>query len=440
MRVLLPLIAALVPLIIAPELSFYFDITPKAVALLTGMALALILWSGELPRAGTARTVAFLLIAEIAWLALATAFSSNPAVSFSGGAWRRFGFMTHAAVLGFAVMVISDCAGRPERAMSYLRVVALAGLPIAFYGILQHFGMDPWLASIAYRAGEGPFMIVRPPSTLGHASYFGTYLLYVVFAGVALVLASERRAWRAVGVCAILAASAAILFSGTRAAIAGVAVGAVLLLIRVPSLRSKAALAGGLITVTALLGFVISPAGAGIRSRIHWSLEEPLGGARPLLWRDSLRMAATHPGAGYGPETFTAEFPRYQSVALSRAYPDFQHESPHNLLLDTLLEQGVPGLLLFCAVVGIVLVAGISWERRVCCSGGSVGGPGGGAGSAAVQRAHDFDGAAAVPDGGAGGGVGCSRGSAEADGRVAASVVGDSGTGDADICSAAGGG
>ena len=41
-------------------------------------------------------------------------------------------------------------------------------------------------------------------------------------------------------------------------------------------------------------------------------------------------------------------------MSLSRAYPDFQHESPHNVFLDSLVAQGIPGLLLF---VGIAVLA-----------------------------------------------------------------------------------
>ena len=91
----------------------------------------------------------------------------------------------------------------------------------------------------------------------------------------------------------------------------------------------------------------VSPAGQGLRSRIHWSLEEPLGGARPLLWRDTIRMGGYRLAAGYGPETFGPNFPSINPSALARAYPDFQHESPHNVFLDALVSQGIPGLLLF---------------------------------------------------------------------------------------------
>jgi tetratricopeptide (TPR) repeat protein len=45
-----------------------------------------------------------------------------------------------------------------------------------------------------------------------------------------------------------------------------------------------------------------------------------------------------------------ASFARYQSADLSRAFPDFYHESPHNIFLDALVSQGVAGPLLLLAL------------------------------------------------------------------------------------------
>ena len=86
--------------------------------------------------------------------------------------------------------------------------------------------------------------------------------------------------------------------------------------------------------------FFFSPAGLKLRARLHWSIEDARGGARLLLWRDSLQMSAQRPLAGFGPETFATEFPRFESIQLASAYPDFYHESPHNMFLDALAAQG----------------------------------------------------------------------------------------------------
>jgi len=118
------------------------------------------------------------------------------------------------------------------------------------------------------------------------------------------------------------------------------------------------AIAAGLCAVG--LAFYFSPAGLQLRARSHWALEDPRGGARLWLWRDSLRMASQRLVVGFGPETFGLEFPRYQSVELSRAYPDFYHESPHNIFLDALVSQGIPGLGI---LAGFVVVAWFAARR-----------------------------------------------------------------------------
>src|SRR5713226_3105245 len=126
MRFLHPLTAALVLLTILPSFSFYFDITPKIVILLLGTACSLLLWNGTLP---TGR-IPVLLALQGAWLAIATAFSTHPALSTHGGNWRRFGLISYLAVLAYSLLVMVDCAGKADRSVWFIRAVVLAGLPI----------------------------------------------------------------------------------------------------------------------------------------------------------------------------------------------------------------------------------------------------------------------------------------------------------------------
>ncbi len=346
----------LTPLLILPGFSFYYDVTPKIAIVLIGAAIGLLLFVRDSSFAGARRLWAnplgrwfcLMALAQVASLLLSTFFSSNPALSWNGGNWRRFGFVSQCAVIVLGFLIAVSCSDSGLRVL--LRAAAAAGTAAALYGISQYFGADPLLPSASYHIGEGAMTIVRPPSTLGHADYFAGYLLYVVFLGAALVAAEEnsatkpKAAWKALGAAAMVAGSAAIVLSGTRGALVGLAAGAVSLWIwKRPRFTSRhAAIAAGLCGVA--LMFYFSPAGLKLRARSHWELEDLRGGARLWLWRDSLRMASQRLLIGYGPETFSAEFPRYQSVELSRAFPDFYHESPHNILLDALVSEGVPGL------------------------------------------------------------------------------------------------
>ena len=97
MHYLVPLVVALIPLVIAPGLLSYFDITPKIVILLFGVSIGLLYWREN------QRNVRGLLSMRLgkwfagllgaAWLAaaIATALSLHPELSLNGGNWRRFG-------------------------------------------------------------------------------------------------------------------------------------------------------------------------------------------------------------------------------------------------------------------------------------------------------------------------------------------------------------
>jgi O-antigen ligase len=335
----------LIALILAPGFFFYFDITPKLIVLLL-LAAA----SGAGLRPALRSAFSILILLALLSLALSTALSPMPAISAFGSNWRRFGAVPQAAILLFAWWLFAQA----HRVLPMLRVIAAAGAVTALYGIAQYFGFDPVLPAAAYHIGEGVWTIVRPPSTLGYVSYFATWLLFVAF----LSLAIPGRLWKAVAALSVVA----MLFTGTRAAILGLAAGIAVWLFWRGWRVSWRTIAAAAAVLAAGVLFYYSPPGGQLRSRTRWFVEDPWGGARPLLWRDSLRMAAHRLPAGYGPETFTAQFPHHESSELARAYPDFAHESPHNIFLDALVAQGIPG---FLALAGLCALGFRSaWRAR----------------------------------------------------------------------------
>jgi O-antigen ligase len=352
MSYLLPGVAALASLLILPFWSFSFDVIPKVVVILAGSALALLHpRQVPVPRTATFKWFEILVAVQALAILLATLFSKHHVVSLVGSTWRRSGLFAEIAVLILAVTAAQFLATDRGRLRPFLRITVLAAFPVAIYGIVQYFGFDPFMPSSGYHFGEGRFMIVRPPATLGHATYLATYLLYVVFAGAALAQSETRRAWRAWAIATSGLAGFAIVLSGTRAALLGLLAGALFLVVR-KQLRWRWA-AGALVLLALIAALYVSPGGEKLRARVLWSSEDRLGGARLLLWRDTLRMSAGRWFTGYGPETFTLEFPPHQSLALARAFPEFYHESPHNIFLDALVSQGVLGLLALMALAGL---------------------------------------------------------------------------------------
>ncbi len=361
---LLPVTAALVILVLAPHAMFAFDVAPKVVVLVLGVAIALAVsrTPGLAATARTRRGKWFLGIValSVVSLVIATASSLDPDLSLFGTAWRRFGLLSNLAVILFAVLLAGHAAADPLAVPRFLKATSLAGLLSALYGILQYSSFDPILPAAAYHVGEGIWSIVRPPGTLGHASYYSTFLLYAVFASIALHSMEVGRRWRFVASASVAFGALAIVLSGTRGAILGLVIGAIALLLACrPPIRRTHVVVSGLIFVTGI-AFYFSPFGDQLRARARWSQEDAAGGARLLLWKDSLAMAASHPVFGYGPEVFTIEFPRHQSIELAQLYPDFYQESPHNVFLDALCGQGAVGL---AALIAVCTLSLSSWKR-----------------------------------------------------------------------------
>jgi len=359
MAIVLSAILVLLPLILAPHMLFYWDITPKIVVLVAGTATAVAVgwrdcsWPSHRAQSPELRILGWLLVAQAASLVLSTAFSTDPALSLGGSAWRRFGLIPQTALLVFTWLAAQYTAGNAHGCRLLLRVIVGAGIPAAIYGIAQYFGWDPLIDPAAYHIGDPPLTIVRPPGTLGYVSYFATYLLFVIFAGAVLGMIEELRVWKVAGAAAGALGAVALILTGTRAALVGLACGALFLALWLRPRMGRREIVAGVLAAAALTFFSFSAPGQMLRSRVRWFIEDPAGGARPLLWRDSLRMAGTRWMAGFGLETFSANFPRYQSAALARAYPGFYQESPHNIFVDALVEQGAPGLV---ALAGLTIL------------------------------------------------------------------------------------
>jgi O-antigen ligase len=360
-----PCVAAAIPLVIAPGFLYYYDVTPKVVLLYAGAAATLLLVS---PRRLLAHTPGrwFGALLAAAWISLliSSLFSVRTDLSIFGTNWRRFGLITQSALLLFVFAVaadlsVDDGSDRMKRTRAYLRASTLATILVALYGILQYFGWDPCLDPNSYHIGTGTGTIVRPPGTLGYVTYFANYLVFGAFQGLALRRLEDEAAWRWLGVVGVALAVTAIVLSGTRAAILALLAGALVILWkegRLPSMRTAGILAAAAAVV---VGFYFSPAGLPLRSRMRWFQDDPAGGARLYLWRDSLPLLGRHWLVGSGPETFSVEFPKVQSRDLSRAFPEFYHESAHNMFLDAGTAQGLPGLLILLAttVLGLRMKA-----------------------------------------------------------------------------------
>ena len=364
-RAILVVVLAATPLALVTGTFLSHDVIPKTILILTGAALLLFLlpqwWKGlgvlwDKPRG---RLFLLLVGAQFASLLVSTVFSERLPLSLAGTVWRRFGLIEQSAVLVIAIAVVCSAALWPVFVTTLLRAAVVCGGVAACYGILQYFNFDPFLDrslySIDYFGG-----VTRPPATMGHALYFSAYLVPIVFIAASLAGCDNSPLWRRIHTAVAVGACAAIVVSGTRSAVLALLGGGILFLWR----QSRDRIAGvswkyaavPAIAIGASAIFIVSPPGANLRHRLLQFRTET-GGPRLQMWRESPALIGEHPLLGAGPETFAAEFRRIQSAALSRAYPDFFNETPHNAFLDAACAQGIPGLLILAGIFALAFSA-----------------------------------------------------------------------------------
>ena len=362
---------AVTPLALVTGLFISHDVIPKLAMLALAAALLLILYPQWSPALRTLRErpegKIFLVLAgaQIVSLIVSTALSSQAPLSIAGTVWRRFGLIGQTCGLVVAIAVASLAASRPAWLTTFLRSVTVCGGLASVYGILQYFKIDPFLDpklySIDYFGG-----ISRPPATMGHALYYSAYLVPVLFLAAASAFADPKRIWRRIHATVVALAATAILFSATRSAALAIIAGA--FLFAWSALRGKGRLsirhaAAPVLVVLATAGFILSPAGANLQHRINqW--QSDVGGPRVGMWKECPALIAQHPLFGEGPDVFAGEFREVQSAELSRRFPDFYNETPHNALLDAACAQGIPGAIILTALFAIAWRAGWKADFR----------------------------------------------------------------------------
>jgi len=239
-----------------------------------------------------------------------------------------------------------------SRGYSYekaLRYALLAGTLTALYGIIQSLGVDRgnWTTQFERRAF----------ATLGNPDYLGGYLAALLPLSFVLLLRDygKKSAW--LWLNATLLMGAALFATRVRgaevAALAGLLCAAVTL--ATPWGRELAQRNRLLLKVC--LALVLGLGGIWLAS--HWnsfSRSEQSVQQRLDIYRVTWEIVEDHPWFGIGLGQLGAQIPAYQAKPWAPSdYPSHPYtytEHVHNEFLQFWAEGGLPGLLLFLAVLG----------------------------------------------------------------------------------------
>jgi tetratricopeptide (TPR) repeat protein/O-antigen ligase len=346
-------LAAGLPLFIAPWGQNPFEL-PKAVLLWAVVAVMGAVWltrgvkQAERPDAQRA-TGAWSLALGLA-IVLSTLFSINPLQSAQGSYDRMQGALTTLCNLAL-FLLIADQLRTSAQIERLLAAITWGSAPVVIYGLLQVLKLDPLIWQV-----EGSPVI----STLGRSNFVAAYLVLVLPITVACAGQARGKVVRFVYAGLMVAQLACLTATLSRAAWLGAAAaGGVLLLVVAWNRghRRWAAFAAGVGFMGLLGGQIVLAFTPGLIGS---------AGARTTIWQATWPLVAARPILGYGPETFgqvfTTAYPPELVYLQGRAV---LVDRAHNLILDTLISTGGAGVLVYAALIGTALLAGVRAFSKV---------------------------------------------------------------------------
>ena len=292
---------------------------------------------------------------------LATAvYLFSRAARRSPGGRRARPLRVDLAPVGFVVTAVASAAASGEPRLAWGSVAVIAIMLLTYWlllsdledgihadGLLHHWVLGAVVLAIL---GINGFMETRMVAASAWTGKNGMGTLLAASLPLVQLYALRGRD-RAVAALAVVLVSTSLLLTMSLGAWVGAAAAQFILLLGHRSLRPavfRAALAGlvALSLVAAYAAVTDAPAWGLVVSRLDPNSSSKT--ERILIWKASWAMWRDHPWLGVGPGAFSAVYPRYRLPEATEPVVAFAH----NLLLNTLAEMGIFGLLGLGTMIG----------------------------------------------------------------------------------------
>jgi len=308
------------------------------------------------------------LLLFVASAALSTVFAENRNVAVFGTYTRYDGLLTlftFALLYWLAVQSLADA----DEARALMRVVLTGGYVVAVVAILQSLHDTVELGAFAPAYG-----------TMGNPNVLGAFLAMAIAVGVTELLVAETVWSRILLINVLIVTGIAIVLSYSRSSWLATSVAVLLVAAARPTrLRVLAWLAP--VVVVLLVVLAAGQLEAPLTSRVSTIVDpRTIETSRGHIWADSLRLIASRPIIGYGPDNVGLVFPRFQtgdwgltnSLALGGVRQPI--DKTHAELLQVAATQGVLGVVAYLLIqlaflralwrarrFDQALIAGVGW-------------------------------------------------------------------------------
>ncbi len=323
------------------------------------------------------------LVAPLLALTAVIAFSSFvswvPRLSIAGSYTRLQGLYTWLAYVTVFFCVLA-LLRRREQLDRLIMALILPSLPVALYGIVQKFGLDPmpWLGDVTFRVA----------STMGNSIFVSAYLIMVVPLTISRLTAALRALEEDEGSASVLRVSGylvllavqimAIVFAQSRGPFVGFIGGVALLLLLMAAIWARrdmvlvilglSVVVGAFLIVFNIPGSPLAPLRdtpyVGRMGRI-FETDRGTGKVRVLIWEGALELVRDDPVrmlVGYGPESMHIAYNRFYPPEL--AHYESRNASPdrsHNETLDVLVQTGLLGFVAYLMFFTGLFYYGLKW-------------------------------------------------------------------------------
>ena len=305
--------------------------------------------------------------AFVAWMAVATVFSVDPAKSFWSNFERMEGYITVLHL--FAYFLVVGAVASAERWWDRLFQASIAaGTLQALYSLGQLFHV--WGLSPSSQSGA------RLDGTYGNATYLAVFMLFNIFLTLFMLVRTSRRrdtltANILYGLALILQVSV-LYYTQTRGAllgcIGGLVIAALFIVWNLPAGRQgqqggewkmvRTISLWGLGVLVVLAGLFFALRGTGIvqhsetLSRLA-SISLSGGNARFQIWHMAYQGVKEKPLLGWGQENFSFVFNKYYEPQMYTQEQWF--DRAHNQFLDWLIAGGLPAFLLYMGLFALMV-------------------------------------------------------------------------------------
>jgi hypothetical protein len=311
---------------------------------------------GSLPRG-----VAWLLLLAGLLMLAAALSGATPLQQILGRPPRYEGLVALPVYLG-ALVSGARMLG-PDRARGstawLLDGLSIAALAIGVEAALEAAGLRPLLSSVS-----------RPGSLLGNASDQGAWAVLALGPLGAAAIRLRGALHRA----GALGAAVALATSGSRGALVGAIVLALVLAVLAPSRGSRLAI-GTAVAILALGVLALPSTRSRVLTATHLSRQSVTG--RTLLWRETLSLVGDDPFLGVGPSGYVDAIPAYHDRRYEQEVgPANPPDSPEDWLLQAAAAGGIGLALLAAILAGLVLRGGAKAvsEQRSSAESAVIGG------------------------------------------------------------------